>query len=128
MDGSIDQDAYVDCLAKNLVPYLAETESKTQRKFIFQEDGASCHTGSYATWFKRQCQVKGFPFWPAQSPDLNPIEHVWHALDKRVKNRIGSIKNVEQLKACLQEEWRELEVDFARKLVASMPNLIAAKP
>ena len=122
MEGSVDQDAYVNCLAKHFIPYLRKMEEETGREFIFQEDGASCHTGSYTTWFKRQCQIKSFPYWPAQSPDLNPIENLWNALDRRLQKRRGFIRNIAQLKACLQEEWGKMSLDLAKRLVDSMPD------
>ncbi|CAO3673982.1 unnamed protein product [Rhizopus stolonifer] len=52
--------------------------------FIFQEDGASSHTDGYARWWKNKACIKGFDFWTAQSPDLNPIENLWYVLGKLI--------------------------------------------
>jgi hypothetical protein len=122
LDGSIDQDAYINTLAKDFHPWYQNLAEEEGKQFIFQEDGASCHTGKYATWWKATHQIKGFDVWPAQSPDLNPIKNLWAALEKRIENVRHRISNTEQLKACLQNEWRNLDSDLLVNLVASMPR------
>ena len=43
--------------------------------------------------------------WPAQSPDLNPIEHLWMILKKSIGARNPPPCNVDQLKQAIKEEW-----------------------
>ncbi|KAJ4438404.1 hypothetical protein ANN_14349 [Periplaneta americana] len=64
--------------------------------------------------------------WPAQSSDLNPIEHLWDELDRRLRSREMRPTYVVQLSAMLQEEWRRIPVDILHKLVESMPDRMAA--
>ena len=44
--------------------------------------------------------------WPARSPDLSPIEHVWDILGLRVRQRVPRPRTLQALGAALQEEWR----------------------
>ncbi|GFU09884.1 transposable element Tcb2 transposase [Trichonephila clavipes] len=57
--------------------------------------------------------------WPAYSPDLNPIEHVWDALGKRIAARLRHPENT-QLKQMLIEEWVLLPQEMLHQLVLSM--------
>ncbi|KAG1440870.1 hypothetical protein G6F46_013729 [Rhizopus delemar] len=69
---------------------------------------------------RKPTKLGSFEYWPAQSPDLNPIEHVWNALERRIERKRSSIKNLEQLKVALREEWERMDDEFADRLVRSM--------
>ncbi|GFT80310.1 transposable element Tcb2 transposase [Trichonephila clavipes] len=58
--------------------------------------------------------------WPAYSPDLNPIEHVWDALGRRIAARLHHPENTQQLKQMLIEEWVLLPQEMVYQLVLSM--------
>ncbi|GFY17229.1 uncharacterized protein TNCV_1090051 [Trichonephila clavipes] len=58
--------------------------------------------------------------WPAYSPDLNPIEHVWDALWKRIAARLHHPENTQQLKQMLIEEWALLPQEMLHQLILSM--------
>ncbi|KAG1446055.1 hypothetical protein G6F46_011940 [Rhizopus delemar] len=63
---------------------------------------------------------QGFEYWPAQSSDLNPIEHVWNALERKIERKRLPDKNLEQLKVAQQEGWAILDDYLAERLVRSM--------
>ncbi|CEG67884.1 hypothetical protein RMATCC62417_04240 [Rhizopus microsporus] len=48
VDGTVDQNKYINILAQSFHPWFAQLCQQEDRDFIFQEDGASCHTDGYA--------------------------------------------------------------------------------
>ena len=63
--------------------------------------------------------------WPANDPDLNPIEQVWNELGSRVR-RNHAINTVNDLAAVLQAEWANLLAPFIQRYVNSMCRRITA--
>ncbi|GFY11853.1 transposable element Tcb2 transposase [Trichonephila clavipes] len=58
--------------------------------------------------------------WPAYSPDLNPIEHVWDALGRRSAAPLQHPENTQKLQQMLIEEWVLLPQEMLHQLVLSM--------
>jgi transposase len=58
--------------------------------------------------------------WPAKNPHLNPIEHVWDLLDRRVRARAIPPRNVWELAVALVEEWGNISPQELANLVQSM--------
>jgi transposase len=46
--------------------------------------------------------------WPALSPDLNPIEHLWDELGRRVRMRVNPSESIDQLQRALTDEWNNI--------------------
>ncbi|GFV12401.1 transposable element Tcb2 transposase [Trichonephila clavipes] len=67
------------------------------------------------------CTVTTIP-WPAQSPDLSPIEHIWDHLGRRV----GHLTSLNEPEARLQQIWNEMSHDIMQNLYDSMPDRIAS--
>ena len=57
---------------------------------------------------------------PSQSPDLNPIQHLWEELERRIRQR--KFANRAQLLQCLLEEWKKIPLSRLTALVDSMPS------
>ena len=62
--------------------------------------------------------------WPAQSPDLDPIELLWEQLDRMVRKKCPSSQS--NLWEVLQEAWGEISSDYLNKLTARMPKVCKA--
>ncbi|XP_052806261.1 putative nuclease HARBI1 [Mya arenaria] len=67
-------------------------------------DNARPHVDRVTTQFLQQNNVNVMP-WPAVSPDLNPIEHIWDQLGRKARAN-HQIDNVRDLTRALQQEWR----------------------
>ena len=61
--------------------------------------------------FRTTHQLEVFPH-PAQSPDMNPIEHVWHRLKTRINAQPVILRGLDKMWVVLQEEWEKIEVEF----------------
>jgi transposase len=64
---------------------------KNLPKAYFMQDGAPCHTSKIAKGALNKMGIKLFK-WPGNSPDMNPIENVWHVLKSEVRKKIEELK------------------------------------
>ncbi|KAI2664344.1 Transposable element Tcb2 transposase [Labeo rohita] len=70
--------------------------------FIFQQDLAPAHTAkSTKSWLNDH--GVGVLDWPANSPNLNPIENLWGIVKRKIRNKRP--KNADELKATVKETW-----------------------
>ncbi|GFV65866.1 transposable element Tcb2 transposase [Trichonephila clavipes] len=60
--------------------------------------------------------------WPACSPDMNPIEHVWDALGRRVAGFQPPPQTIQELERALLEEWDRIPQLVINSLIDSMPQ------
>ncbi|GFV80398.1 transposable element Tc3 transposase [Trichonephila clavipes] len=58
--------------------------------------------------------------WPARSPDLNLIEHVWDFLGKRLSARTLPPVTIRELRLALQVEWAAMPQQLIDTLILSM--------
>ncbi|GBM22911.1 Transposable element Tcb1 transposase [Araneus ventricosus] len=99
MEGNMDKYLYLDILKKNV---LSSAEKLSLgATFTFQKDNCPKHTSKICQeWclyhFKQQL------YSPPQSPDLNPIEHVWGEISRELRKY--NIKNKFELKADIKDK------------------------
>jgi hypothetical protein len=129
MKGNVTARVYIDEVLASKVKQSAVDIFGDRSDFIFQQDGASCHTAKICqAWFQDN-NVKLLD-WPGNSPDLNPIENLWARLKKLVAQRRPSNKT-ELIEAIVASWHHVITVQELSGLVNSMPRrcmaVIAAK-
>ncbi|GFU74820.1 transposable element Tcb1 transposase [Trichonephila clavipes] len=63
---------------------------------------------------------------PAYSPDVNPIEHVWDMLGRRIAARQRSPTGLPELRRTLLDEWCNIPQDQIDNLILSMSKCCKA--
>ena len=94
------------------------------KRLILMQDGAIAHTAASTTQWLQMQNVELFPWWPANSPDANPIENVWSWMEKRLKHR--QYHTNEELWESLQRCWDNVPMGMIKKLFESMPRRLRA--
>ena len=85
------------------------------------DNGAGYHTSKTTTKWRQQMGLIRMD-WPAQSPDLNPIENLWRIIKIRVSAHCHRIHSVDKMKTVIEEEWNRLSEEDFRKCIESMPK------
>ena len=93
--------------------------------FLFQHDCAPVHKARSITTWMREFGVDELD-WPGQSPDLNPIEHLWDELERRLRARPSRPTSVCDLTNALLEEWSKILIKTLLNLVESLPRRVEA--
>jgi hypothetical protein len=144
--GGISSAEYIQTLKDGLLKFLEDANAVTNNEnsntiqvatmgvYTFQQDNAPIHNSKATQAFFRQYNLSVMK-WPANSPDLNPIEHLWPALKsgfhkewealgaKRPSRSEGAIATYIEL---LKQVWKEKLSDIPRRVVDSMPRRVAA--
>ncbi|GFU66902.1 transposable element Tcb2 transposase [Trichonephila clavipes] len=60
--------------------------------------------------------------WPVCSPDMNPIEHIWDALERRVAGCQPPPQTLQALERALLEKWDRIPQLVINSLIDSMPQ------
>ena len=102
-----------------LQPYLLPFLQAHPNISIFQHVNARPHSAQMTVSFLLNQGVEVLP-WPSYSPDLNPIEHLWDELGRRLSARRRAPVNRQMLIQALQEEWERIPLATIRRLVHSM--------
>ncbi len=91
--------------------------------FIFQQDLAPVHNAKGTkSWFNDHGVT--VLDWPANSPDLNPIENLWDIVKRKIRDTRPN--NGDDLKAALKATWAFITPEQCHRLIDSMPRRIDA--
>ncbi|EKG09167.1 transposase-like protein [Macrophomina phaseolina MS6] len=118
--GGYSTNSYLEVLEKNI-------PTVWRRGMLVMQDNASIHTAiKVRNWFKekRITVIR----WPAYSPDLNPIEHIWFHLKANVLELYPELNKAprgkdtikEKLGKALEEAWEQLPQSLFDSVLGTM--------
>ncbi len=106
------------------LPNIQENATRFIGKcFILHQDNDPKHPASSVKQFIRTKKWKVLDC-PSQSPDLNPIEHEFHQLKRRVKAETP--QNKQQLELAALKAGKSISKDETKSLVMSMDHRLTA--
>ncbi|GFT79049.1 transposable element Tcb2 transposase [Trichonephila clavipes] len=102
-----------------LLPYVRLFRGAMGLQFLFMDDNAPRHRTVAAEQLLESEDIERMD-WPARSPDLNPIEHVWDFLGRRLAARTLPPVTIRELRLALQDEWVAMPQQLIDTLILSM--------
>lgn len=109
IEGIMNKTYYLNLLKENL--RSSAKDMGILHTFKFYQDNDPKHTAKIVQeWMLYNCPkiIKT----PAQSPDLNAIENVWHFLETQIRKH--EITNKDSLKRALKEEWSKIDIVYKK--------------
>ena len=107
---------FVDILKHHLLPGAT---MQFKRRWRLQQDNDLKHTSGVAKEFIKN-KIPELLEWPANSPDLNPIENYWNVIKRRVEKRKPT--NIDDLEQFMNEEIEKTDSNFLINFVNSMKD------
>ena len=87
---------------------MSVLQIEAQQKLVMQQDNDPKHRSKSTTEWLQQKKIRLLE-WPSPSPDLNPIDMLWHDIKRAVHTRHP--KNIAELKQFCNEEWSKIPPD-----------------
>jgi transposase len=123
--GGMDTDRYISqVLEAHLSPFYHKME-KERPGIVFQQDGAPSHTAKRTKKWLANHNIDLFPH-PPNSPDLNPIEPLWHDLKTIIRSSPHLPNTVPKLIKAIQDAWEKLPISDLDKHIRTMPDRVQA--
>ena len=122
--GNMTSEVYINILKNNIIPTM-DYFVLDRDDCIFQQDNDPKHMSRLATEWFRNNGIEVLD-WPPQSPDLNPIEHLWQHLKMQLNRYETEPAGIDELWSRLRVEWDNIPPEFSVNLIESMPTRIAA--
>lgn len=116
INGNLTANRYVtQIIEPHLLPYAAAMGNG----FLLMDDNARPHRGRIVNEFLTNNGIQRIQ-WPSNSPDLNPIEHIWDQLKRAVYSRVTDDTILGDMHRLLQQEWMAIPQRRITRLINTM--------
>jgi len=110
-------------LSPLLYPFTQEAmEEFPNRNIIIMEDNAPAHIHYYHNIPRERLGYRKL-VWPANSPDLNPIETIWTELKDKLRDQIGPRMTVREIRRLLEQVCSQLSLIYSYTLLSQMSKI-----
>ena len=123
IDGNMNSALYCEILGDEFLQTVEYYELESQ-DIIFQQDNDPKHTSAMAKYWFIDNGIEVLD-WPPHSPDLNPIEHLWWYLKKRLNSYETEPISIHELWERVEKEWNAIPPGECIKLIDSMMDRVA---
>ncbi len=111
--------AYLSIVADYVHPFM--TTVYTSSDGYFQQDNAQYHKAQIiSVWFLEHDNEFTLRKWPPQSPDLNPIEHLWDVVEQEIHIMDVQPTNLQQIRDAIMSIWTNISEVCFQYIVESM--------
>ncbi len=121
----INATIYLSIVADHAHPFMTTVYPSSND--YFQQDNAPCHKAQIISdWFLEHDNEFTLLKWPPQSPDLNPIDHLWDVVEREIHIMDVQPSNLQQLRDAIMSIWTKISEECFQHLVESMSRRIKA--
>jgi len=118
--GIMDAEFYVKILNNCLLPFISDKFGSSNHRFM--QDNDPKHVSRRAQSFFEE---KNINWWriPPESPDLNPIENLWHELKEYLRAKVKP-RNLAELKTGIKAFWLTVSPQKCLKYIRHLDKVI----
>ena len=115
----MDRFLFTDILESTLTPFISSTFPDSHR---FMQDNDPKHTSHFAQDFMIENEINWWKT-PAESPDLNPIENLWHELKEFNRREVKPHTKQELIDGILRF-WETVTIEKCNKYINHLNKVI----
>ena len=114
---TINEGSYSGIIVPQVQSILAEFPD-----LQFQQDNAKGHSSTFTKSVLSSIGIEPI-FWPANSPDLNPIETVWNEMKNWIQRNYPEVhRSYKKLREAVQKAWESVTIETIRDIIRTMPQ------